>query len=361
MLRFLIVFLFLRTLAFGQDPDTLLTYTLKIENDTEKVNQLYTIGFELKDKDPQLAYSFAQNCEWVAKKSQSQKHIAKSKNLLGILFYHHGHYKRAVVYFEEYLSNTIALNNISGIAFGYTNLGNAYLALGHFEKVEHFYLKAIAYHNSLNDKKNVANVLINLAVLKHNQKQLDAARENYLKAFELGKQLYDYEIKAICLNNLAQVYSDQGNNEKALAYNYDALELRDLMGLDLDVCDSHLSIAEIALKQNNTILAEENLGLALVISDKIGYAQGKINYYKLFSELEEQKKNYQSSFKYFKLYKQLNDSILLTEGSELKFNFKEIEEPKSDFTKKPIKNMLLLALLSLLLIVIPFVLIRYKR
>ncbi|MBP7809820.1 MAG: tetratricopeptide repeat protein [Bacteroidia bacterium] len=334
---------------------------MTIENDTTRVNQLYKHGFDLVDKNPQLAYAYAQNCERAAKKSKSLKHISKSKNLLGRLFYTHGHYKRAVIYFEDYLAGSIALKDTLGIAFGYMNLGNAYMQLEHFDKVERFYLKAIHYYNILNNKEQVANGLTNLAVLKHLQNQLDAALENYQKAFEIGKQLNDYNIKANCLNNMAQIFFDKESYEKALAYNYDALELRELMELDVDAADSRFSIAEIALKQKNTTLAEENLEIAFQICNKIGYNQGKINYYKLFSELQEQKNNYQSSIENFKLYTQLKDSILLTEGSELIFNFKEAVEPTFIHTESQFKNMWLLGLLSLILVIIPFVLIRYKR
>ncbi len=361
MLRYFIVFVFCGSQVLAQDEDTLLTTVLRIENDTQRVNQLYTKGFDLKDKNPQLAYAFAKYCESAAQKSKSKRHIAKSKNLLGILFYNHGHYKRAVVYFEEYLSNSISSRDTLGFALGYMNLGNAYKELGDYDKVEYFYLKAINYFNSLGNKEELANALINLAVLKHLQHQLDAALQNYQKAFEIGKELNDYTIKANCLNNIAQVFLDKGNYDKALAYNYDALELRELMELDVDISDSYMSIAEIALKQKNTILAEENLNVALEICNRIGYVQGKINYYKLFSELQEQKNNYQLAVENLKLYQQLNDSVLLTEGGEIKFNFNEAMEPAYNHPESKNKNTWLLSLLSLFLIIIPFVLFRYKR
>jgi len=361
MLRYFIFFIFCGLKLLSQDPDTLLPTILRIENDTEKVNQLYKHGRDLVDKDPQLAYAFAKNCERAAQKSKSQKHIAKSINLLGTLFCNHGHFKRGVVYFEDYLSASIALKDTLGMAFGYMNLGNAYMALEQFEKVEYFYLKAIYFYNALNAKKELANGLSNLGVLKQNQKQLDAALENYQKALQTGKELNNYEIKAVCLNNMAQIFFDKGNYEKALAYNYDALELREMMGLEVDVADSYFSIAEVALKQKNTILATENLDLAFQLCNKIGYTQGKINYFKLFSELQSQKNNFQSSVENLKTYMRLNDSILSTEGSEPKNDFNETEEPIYTSAPAPIKNLWLLILLSLFLIIIPFVLIRYKR
>jgi tetratricopeptide (TPR) repeat protein len=361
MLHFLFPFIFGASTVFGQDPDTLLIHILNIENDTLRANQLYAKGFDLVDKNPQLAYTYARNCEKAAKKSRSQTHIAKSNNLLGILFYQQGTFKKALIYFETYLSANKTLNNILGIAHGFNNMGNCYLQLKQFQKAESYYLQAIENYNVLNNKTEVANGLMNLGVLKHEQKQLDASLQNYEKALQTGKELNDYFIKANCLNNLAQVFCDKGDLEKALAYNYDALELRELMDLNVDIVDSHLSIAEIALKQKNTVLAEENLNLAIDICSRIGYNQGKINYYKLFSELQQQKNNYQSAFENYKLYKQLNDSILLTQGGEIKYDFKETIKPIYNRTKSSIKNMWLLSLVSLLLIIIPFVLIRYKR
>ncbi len=361
MLKYFIAFILCSVSLSAQYPDTLLTTILRIENDTEKVNQLYKHGFDLVDQDPQLSYTYAKHCEKAAQKSGSQKHIAKSINLLAQLFYTHGHYKRAVVYFEDYLKASTALRDTLGMAHGYMNLASAYMLLEDLKKAEKFYLKAINYYNILNDRSQLANALSNLGVLKQKQKQLDAAKENYLKAFEIGKELSSYEIRSICLNNLAQIFSDKGNYEKALAYNYDALELRELMEADVDVSDSYLSIAEIALKQKKTALAEENLDLALQLSKKIGYTQGTINYYKLFSELQSQKNNYQSSVENLKLYMHLNDSILLTEGAEPAFNFTETEEPAFNSAPGQIRNLWLLILLFLFLIIIPFVLIRYKR
>lgn len=360
MLRFLIVFLFVSITASAQDPDTLLTHLLRIENDTECVNQLYKHGLDLADKDPQLAYAMAQNCEKFAQDSRSQKHIAFGYNLLSVLFTKKGEYKKALMYIEKYLAVQKALNNSLGLAISYRNLGNIYLRLKQFQKAEDYFLLALNYYNSVNNKAEVANELINLGVTKHQQRQLDAALQDYEKALQTGKELNDYEIKAICLNNLAQIFSDKGNYEKALAYNYDALELRELMGLDVDIADSYLSIAEIALKQKNTELAQENLDLAFTLSTKLDYYEGKMIWHKLIAELYSQKGNHLSAFENLKIYQQLNDSFLIMQTAE-PYEFKEMEEPNYNRTKPALKNVWLLSLLSLILIIVPFVLIRYKR
>lgn len=363
MLKYLIVFVFCYLNSMAQDPDTLLTSILRLENDTEIVNQLYTQGFDLIDKNPQSAYKYAQNCERISQKTKSLKHISKSTNLLGILFYKKRNYKKALIYFEKYLAGTKAVNNNLGEAFAYTNIGNTFSQLKQFGKAEHYYLLAIEYYNALNNKAELANGLINLGVLKHEQKQLDAAYENYLKALETGRTLNNYEINAICLNNLAQVFSDAGNYDKALANNYDALELRELMGLEIDMADSYLSIAEIALKQKNVELALENLNLALVLCNKHDYFEGKIVYHKLASEFYSQKNDFHLAYQNLKLFTQLNDSLLRFQSEEPVYDFEENVPEISDtnYNADTIRNKSLIILLLLITIFISYTYFKNKR
>jgi tetratricopeptide (TPR) repeat protein len=337
----------------------MLTYILRLENDTEKVNRLYTQGLELTDKNPQLASLYAEHCESIAKKNGSLKHVSKAYNLSGILSTKYGNYKKALLCFENHLGASQKLNDALGFAFGLTNLGNIYLRLNQFQKAEEYFLSAVEKYNALGNKTEVANGLINLGALKHQLNQLDAAYENYEKALQTGKELNNYEIKAICLNNIAQIFLDKGNYEKALAYNYDALELRELMGLDVDVSDSYLSIAEVALKQKNIDLAEENLDLASNLCDRLAYHEGKMTCHQLASELYALKINYQLAYENLKLYNQLKDSLTLLQHEEPAYV--ENEKPVMLCPQEPVKNLWMLIVLCLLAVVIPFTLFRLKR
>lgn len=361
MLRFLLLFLFCLQRIHAQDADTLLTQILHTEADTEKVNLLYTYGLDLTDKNPQLAFQFANNCSRIAKRTNSLKHIAKSDNLLGIFYTKNGNYKKALPYFENYLAISKSLNSGIGMAISCTNLGNVYLRLRDYRKAEDYFLSSVAYYNVLNNKKEIANGLINIGVVKHQQRYLEAAMEHYQKALVIGQDLNDYEIREICLNNLAQLYSDKGELEKAMAYNYDALELRELMGLEVNVADSYLSIAEIALKQKDQKPAEENLNLAKLLCNKLDYLEGKSLCYKLLAELYALRNDHKAAFENLTLYNRLNDSLNALHSEEPETTFTEVQYRETIAVKAGYKNGWLFILVSLLLIIIPFVLIRNKR
>jgi hypothetical protein len=104
-----------------------LLYQIKtIENDTERVNQLYKTGFDIRNTDPELSYKIAGICEQESQKSKSIIHLSKSNNLLALLFYKKGDYTKALQYQKKSLLLSQAINNQFWIAINQANLGNIY-------------------------------------------------------------------------------------------------------------------------------------------------------------------------------------------------------------------------------------------
>lgn len=361
MLRYIIAFILIPFTISAQDPDTLLTSILNVTNDTARANQLYTVGFGLIDKDPPLAYKYAKNCQNAALNSKSLPHISKSNNLLGIVYFKFGEYSKSLLCFENYLSGSIKSNNKLGVAFAYTNLANIYLKIKQYAKAENYFLKALNDYNELNNKTEIANSLINLGVLKNERKQLDAAFEFYQKALQTGTELNNYEIKAICLNNMAQVFFDKGDYEKALAYNFDALELREIMAFDVDRSDSYLSIAETEIKLNDIPSAQQHLDTAIALCNKTENFEGQIKYYRLTSELEAQKNNYKLAYENLVIYNRLNDSLTLTQNIQTDYNFDLVEEVKAQTETQNINNLWLIVILAISLTTIIYTIFKNKR
>lgn len=86
-MKLIIISILLSFAGFSQLNDSLLYQIKTIENDTERVNQLYKTGFDIRNTDPELSYKIATLCEKEALKSKSIVHLAKSNNLLALLFY----------------------------------------------------------------------------------------------------------------------------------------------------------------------------------------------------------------------------------------------------------------------------------
>ena len=364
MLRYLFLLIIFSTKLVAQDLDTLLPRILQLDNDTEKVNELYKTGYALRNKDPQLAYRFAKYCEEAALKTNSQKHLAKSYNLLGVLFYKKGDLKKALMIREnnkDVLGSGLSLTNLGNI---YTDLAALYADLKWYTKAENSYLQAIENYNKAGDKKRIADAVMNLGILKQNQNQHDAAFENYSVAFTIGKQLNDFEIESNCLNNMAQVFSDKGDFEKAIAFNEDALKIRDLMDDELGMADSYLSLSEIYLKQKEAEEAAKFLLSAKNISDKNDYFDGKLLTLKLSSQLNALQNNYKAAYDEINKYYFLKDSLMKVNNElQNQYNFDENISlvPEKVKNTNGIQNLWLLIILMALLVLIPLTLTRYIR
>lgn len=347
----------------AQQSDTLLTRILAMHNDTEKVNQLYKQGFSLRNIDPALAFYYANLCEEQAHISESKKHLAKSYNLLGVLFYKKGDFTKSLAYHQKALGIRIECKDKPGIALSQNNLGNIYTDLQLFEKAESSYLKALEIHRETGDEKRAADCLINLGVLKQTLKQNDAAFENYVLALKLAEKMNDYEMRSLCLNNMAQVFYDKGNYEKSIAYNEDALKMRNLMDNNLEVADSYLNLASNYIKLKDNEKARENLDTAYRISTHYHYYEAEQLAFKIYSEYYSALKNYEEAYSWLKKYEQSKDSIMTEQSSrEAEFDFNVPETSGHNYIKKQqLYNVWLFISVIILLIFVPLFLIRYKR
>jgi len=363
-MRSTVFLLVLFNYAIAQQSDTLLTRILTIRNDTEKVNQLYKGGFSLRNTDPQLAFYYANLCEEQAQVSGSKRHLAKSYNLLGILFYKKSDYTKALAYHQKALAIRMELRDLNGVALSQTNLGNIYTDLQLFEKAESSYLKALTLFRENGDQKRAADCLINLGVLKQTLKQNEAAFENYAMALKIAEKINDYEMSSLCLNNMAQVFFEKGNYDKSIAYNEDALKIRNMMDNNLEVADSYLNLASNYIRLRKYEKALEYLDTAYHISSRYQYYDAMQTAFKIYSEYYSELKNYEEAYNWLKKYEGSKDSIMAEQSArEAEFDF-DLPETVGQATYRPtqhLHNLWLLTVVLLFIIFVPFILIRYKR
>lgn len=354
--------LFVSITCFAQEQDSLLYQLLNISNDTERVNQLYQTGFNLRNTDAELSYQYARSCEQQALKSNSPKHLAKSYNLLGILYYKKANYNKALTYQKKALNINDHIKNLHGIAINQTNLGNIYSDLNSLDLAETAYLKALHIYNQLNDKLLITKTLLNIGVLKYEHHQLEAAVRQFKEALNFAEQLNDYDLMASCNNNIGTIYREQLKLDSALAYLYEAIKQRELTGNEMEMADSYNNIANVFIKEYNFVEAENYIHLADSIATKFDYLEAKVEIYDTKVAYYEAQQKFEDALFWNKKHHSLKDSLkqLNTELNDIDFTENttsfQVNNRPSSFSK-----ILFICTLSLLLIGIPLYLIRYKR
>jgi tetratricopeptide (TPR) repeat protein len=361
-MRLLVIFLLISQVFHAQKGDSTLQNILAIANDTEKVNLLYQRGFGLRNQDPQLALEYAEHAEKAARGSKSQKHLAKSFNLLGILYYRKADYAKALNYHQQALRLREDIKDVQGAGFSHTNIGNIYSELRFYEKAEWEYLRALEAAQSQNDEKNVAKCLINLGVLNQTLHELTAAQEHYAMALKIAEKLNDYEIQSLCLNNIAQVHFDKGDYEQSIAVNHDALKLRDMMEDEVEMADSYLNLASNHIRLKDISKAKEFLDSGYAIASRNAYFEALQIARNIYSEYYSAKNEYENAYRWLNRYNQSRDSMAEVQAGNMgNYSLAGLDFESGSEPEVPIKNMWLFISVLIFLILVPLSLVRFKR
>jgi tetratricopeptide (TPR) repeat protein len=352
--RFLATIFILNLLkAPAQEIDSIIDVAGKIHADTEKVNLFYKNGFAARNKDPQFAFNCAMAGNEAAQRSESKKHTAKIYNLLGVLYYKKGDFKTATKYHQQALELRLACNDVLGVAFSQTNLGNIYTDLKLFARAENAYSEALKIYNRLNNAPRSIDCLNNLGVLKQGQKEYGEACRIFKMGFDLAHKINDYESKVICLNNLAVIYGLQGENEKALAMNEDALKLRLMMENELDVSDSYLNLVPYYIYMKEIKKAKEYLDTAYAIANRYNYFETKYKAFRNFATYYQETKDFEKAYYWMKRYDDTKDSILAMQSAVREiydFNDKDLFIKKGESFRFPYLYLNVLLIICILAI-----------
>lgn len=362
-MKLVFIFILLVFTSFSQVNDSLLYQTQQIENDTERVNQLYKVGFDIRNNDPEMSYAFAKVCEQEALKTLSQKHIAKAYNLLGVLYYKKGNFTKALHYQKQALALNESIHNETGIAINQTNLGNIYSDINYLQLAEQSYLQALQAYNKTGNTLHIVRSLINLGVLKYNQKQYNAAIKQFEEAMTYANNIGENELIASCYNNIGTILREQNKLDSALLYLEEGLKIRQLIDNEFELADSYNNIALVYVMQKNFNQAANYISLADEICTKYDYTEALLELYHTRSLFFEAQQNYEQANIWLKKHYALKDSIQSLEKTTIDIDFSDKKETiKTEPTNNhQLHNLWLLISCIIMLVGIPLFLIRYKR
>ncbi len=361
-MRFL-CFLFINLVFLASSAqDSSLTRILKINNDTEQVNQLYNLCNAVRHSNPEQAWYYAHLCEERAQIAESPKHLAKSYNMLGVLYYKKGDLKKAQAYHQKALELRVSCKDDLGAAMSQMNLANIYTDVQHYDEAENNYLQALAIYNRKGDLKRAGDCLMNLGVLKQTVRQLNSAYEHYTKALEIALQLNNYEMRARCLNNIAQIFFDQEKYYRSIAFQEDALKIRSMMDNNVEVADSYLNLAANYIRLRQFEKARYYLDTAVSVSRSYDYYEALLTSYKIESDYYSALKRHEEAYMWLTKYYGSRDSLLAKQnmGEAFDFNMPEVLGGHSE-NKKEFNNLWLLISTLIFAIFVPLLLFRLKR
>lgn len=157
------------------------------------------------------------------------------------------------------LEKSLIENDDYKIAGNYEQLAKEQVDKGDFAKAEHNLYKALEIYTNAKDLKSRLRILRNIAKAQEAQRKLQAAARNYKAASD---EASDKATKALNANDYARLKSEDNPGAES-RYLEENIALLKKMGKNGEVADTYIQEALLNLKQEDTVKALENYGLAL--------------------------------------------------------------------------------------------------
>ena len=213
------------SLAGAQSIIDSLKNELEIARDTNKVIILNNLSSEYKEVSTDTAMKYATEGLDLGRKIGFQREIARSYQLIGIIYRLQAKYIEALDFFEK--SNEIykELNYKPGIAGCLNSKGILYRRLGQIDKGLNFYLESLKIYDEIGDKQKIAEVSNNIGTIYQAKGILDTALIYYNISFSINKVLDDKSFIGNYYINIGEIYENQGKYDSAEYYYFKSLNI----------------------------------------------------------------------------------------------------------------------------------------
>lgn len=138
-----------------------------------------------------------------------------------------------------------------GLATNQAELGYTYLQLGNLDSAKILLETALSRKRELRKQPGINRCLNFLGVYHTRTGNPEKALECYLEALEGAKTIRDTANISVCLGNVAGIFADMKNWDKAETYVLEAYRLAEIKGYKIRKADASVRLAEICLQRND--------------------------------------------------------------------------------------------------------------
>jgi len=331
--------------AFTQSRkiDSLIILTRKQANDTNKVNRLNDLVWELMDTNADSAIFYGKQALMLAQKLQWKKGIAETYRNMGTCNFTKANFPIALDYYLKSLKIEEEIGNKKGVASCLSNIGLVYKNQKEYSKALNYYLNALKIDEELENKKGMAADLGNIGNIYKAMDDFQNALEYHQKALKLYQSIENKKGMAINYGSIGNVYKSLSDFDKALENYLASLKLYETVGNKMGMAITWSNLGYVYLKKKNYALAEKYLKQSLQTSNEVGLMKQEMEAQEYLSDLYKATKNFEKALEHYQKAMVLKDSIFSEEKNneitrnEMNYEFEKREAAvKAEQDKKDI-------------------------
>lgn len=366
-IRIFILLIFSVQCALGQShqADSLKALLEKEESDVGRLNLMLQLS-DFSKSDALTALEYATESVELASRIGSDSLMFRANGLLGNAYQFIGNYPKALQSYQRAIVYGQKLKGSFLLAQPYSNIGNLYYYQGDYADALKYYEQALQHlpsNDSIRDKKYLyykSSVLSNIGVIYDETKEFGKSEKYYTEALILAKRANHHEQIANVVNNQGSYFKDRGNNELALKYMQDAMEIRRQNNNRFGLARSNLNLGQLYLESlRDYKKAEYHLQQAILIGREVGTLQTVNTAYGLLQRLYQDKGDYKNAYESAKNFQATSDSLFNEENAkkitqlEMQFEFDRKQvKLEADQRAKELRFWMSAGGLSLLLVIV---------
>ena len=342
---------------------------LKTENYVDIVNDL---GYRYWIVDSNESIVYGTEAWRLSDSLDYLKGKAKANRVLGVAYWTRGNHLEAIKHLDRALKQNMSLENKEDVANTTLNLAMVYAALNDDERAMRMYESAIDQFTTLNLKSRIATTFTKIASLFLKQDRLYEAKEYLNNALKMHTEAnFTYGIAEVH-NRLGILYIKE--NEKEQAYYHIEKSISNGRKVnDTDGMTSNLiQYGKLLMLDKEFDVAEQHFVLAIERAKEHNLKRYELEAYEALKDLKRQSGKPEEALNYYDNYVSLKDSIFDSEKAmriaTLEFD-NEIESKEKELellTERERKNnmvkwSLIIGLVALMFLTILYVLTLKKR
>ena len=341
-------------------------------NSKDYADVLNEIGYSYWIVNSKLSLDYGGKALRLSDSLKFLKGEAKANRVIGVAHWARGNYLEAIKYLDKALKQNKKLENKEDIANSTLNLAMVYAALNEDNKALGMYEDAINQFTALNLKSRIATTFTKIASIYINQNRLGEAKDYLDNALKMHTEAnFTYGIAEVH-NRLGRLYIKMNEKEQAF-YHIEKSINQGRKVFDADGMTSNLiQFGKLLMLDKEFATAEEHLLLAIDRAKENNLKRYELEAYEVLKDLKRLEGKPKESLMYYDKYTYLKDSIFDSEkamriaalefNNEIETKEKELELLKEkERTNNIIKWSLIMGFVGLMLITIVYFLNLKKR
>ncbi len=279
-----------KTLSKCQDDLTRLKLTIDLAKAYNKNNILKSIA------------NYKSAIE-IANKIRDNSSLLFCYEQLGTIYLYHANYPLSLENFFQALIISFQIKDNREISEFLNSIGTIYNRLKDSKKALHFFMESKKYD------RNNRRPYTNIGLLNSTLGNYKIALEYLNKAFKMASESNDVKGKGVVLTNIAEIYSDQKNYNKAMDLYNEAVANLEKINDYYSVVAPYLGIASLSIKTGDIDTCFVYLAKAEKNSVSYQLKQYLLEAYRLYAKAYGSKEMYKEAYQYSQKYLLLNEQI----------------------------------------------------